>query len=328
MFKFPARPGDPSDEAGLRTYIGGGGPETSGFADVPVPDELVEALRRHAAEVIACCLDAEADAYVRSHAHKCDAQGHALTVRNGLQPVRLLATGIGPVEVRIPKMRSRASAVRGYRSTLVTRYKRKAGNMQPGAPASYLRAWVGGHWQRMLTGLLGLPLGSTLHLPVARLDANWRRDSPAQVVRTRTEGAPLAVQVHCVALPAAKTLIAIVARHGMGGCQLLACREVDGPRQPAIDQLMSVLPEGCSPEGAQFSVDSLSAQRSFGPMRRHATSGAQPSGRGSDREAGVHATDPNTKIDAPTPARRTFAYKGGKSSNAVERDKRKCADSA
>jgi hypothetical protein len=300
MFKFPARSGDPSDDAGLRTYVGGGGPETSGFADAPVPVELLDALRRHAAEVIACCLDAEADAYVRSHAHECDAQGHALTVRNGLQPVRLLATGIGPVEVRIPKMRSRASAIRSYRSTLVTRYKRKAGDMQPWAPASYLRAWVGGHWQRMVTELLGLPLGSTLHLPVARLDANWRRDAPAQVVRTCIEGTPLAIEAHSIAIPACNgvpagtTLLAVVAERETGHWHLLACEEVEPRRQPAFDRLVSRLREG----GLRLRAPLLAG-----------------------------GTDPNTKIDAKTTVRSTSDRKYVESRTASERDKRKCADS-
>ena len=54
-----------------------------------------------------------------------DEQGRAAVVRNGYQPAREIQTGIGPVTVQVPKVRSRSGEAVVFRSALVPPYVRK-----------------------------------------------------------------------------------------------------------------------------------------------------------------------------------------------------------
>ena len=51
--------------------------------------------------------------------------GRAGVVRNGYLPERKLQTGVGPVTVRIPKVRSKTGEPVTFRSALVPPYVRK-----------------------------------------------------------------------------------------------------------------------------------------------------------------------------------------------------------
>jgi putative transposase len=53
--------------------------------------------------------EAEVEAFLASHAELSDEQGRRRIVRNGHAPERQIQTGIGPVEVRRPRVRDRAA---------------------------------------------------------------------------------------------------------------------------------------------------------------------------------------------------------------------------
>lgn len=68
----------------------------------------------------------ELEEFLRRFAGHQDDSGRSLVVRNGYQPERSILTGIGPIAVRVPKVRSRTQAVAGFRSALVPSYVRRA----------------------------------------------------------------------------------------------------------------------------------------------------------------------------------------------------------
>ncbi len=55
----------------------------------------------------------------------CETASHAAVVRNGHHPERPFQTGIGPVSVRIPKVRSKNDTPVTFRSALVPLYVRR-----------------------------------------------------------------------------------------------------------------------------------------------------------------------------------------------------------
>jgi phage gp29-like protein len=55
-------------------------------------------------------------------------------VRNGHLPERNILTSLGPVAVHVPKARDRAARGRGFRSSLVPRYVRKAASVEAVPP--------------------------------------------------------------------------------------------------------------------------------------------------------------------------------------------------
>ena len=65
--------------------------------------------------------------------------GHAAVVRNGHHPARPVQTGIGPMSVRIPKVRSRTGEPVTFRSALVPPYMRKTRTLEAALPWLYLK---------------------------------------------------------------------------------------------------------------------------------------------------------------------------------------------
>ena len=70
-------------------------------------DALTEMLRTGAQDLIAQAIEAELSGYMAQFSEMRTEAGHAAVVRNGHHPARPFQTGIGPVKVRIPKVRSK-----------------------------------------------------------------------------------------------------------------------------------------------------------------------------------------------------------------------------
>ena len=70
-------------------------------------DALTDLLRTGAQKLIATAVEAELSGYLAQFAALRTETGHAAVVRNGHHPERPFQTGIGPVSVRIPKVRSK-----------------------------------------------------------------------------------------------------------------------------------------------------------------------------------------------------------------------------
>ncbi len=89
-------------------------------------DELSELIRTGARELIARALEAELGELLAGFAGEQDDRGRSRVVRNGYQPQREIQTGIGPVTVKVPKVRSRSGDAVSFRSALVPPYVRKS----------------------------------------------------------------------------------------------------------------------------------------------------------------------------------------------------------
>ena len=70
-------------------------------------DSLTALIWTGAQQLLAQALKAEVADLLASYAEQRDEQGHARVVLSGHQPKRDIQTGIGPVTVQVPKVRSR-----------------------------------------------------------------------------------------------------------------------------------------------------------------------------------------------------------------------------
>ncbi len=70
-------------------------------------DPLTEVLRNGARALLAQAVEAEVAALLSCHADKLTDDGRQRLVRHGHLPEREIMTGIGPVEVRCPRVRDR-----------------------------------------------------------------------------------------------------------------------------------------------------------------------------------------------------------------------------
>ncbi len=97
--------------------------------------------------------EAEVEAFLASHAELSDEQGRRRIVRNGHAPERQIQTGIGPVEVRRPRVRDRAAddgqPIR-FTSTILPAYLRRARNIEELLPWLYLKGVSTGQFTEAL----------------------------------------------------------------------------------------------------------------------------------------------------------------------------------
>ena len=81
-------------------------------APAPVADALTELLREGAQRMLAAAIEAEVAAFLERFKDEKTADGRQRVVRNGHLPTRSIQTGVGSVEVKVPRVRDRAKAVR------------------------------------------------------------------------------------------------------------------------------------------------------------------------------------------------------------------------
>jgi len=121
-----------------------------------VSDVLNELLRDGAQQLIRQAVETELSEYMSQHQRITD-DGRLALVRNGYLPEREILTGIGPVSVRIPKVRSKAGKALTFRSALVPPYVRKTRSLEAALPWLYLKGVSTGEMEAALKVLGGCP---------------------------------------------------------------------------------------------------------------------------------------------------------------------------
>ena len=141
-----------------------------------VRDALTELLREGAGQLLRQAVQSELEELLEEHAEKRDAQGRAAVVRNGHLPEREVLTGIGPVAVRVPKVRSRTDEAVVFRSSLVPPYVRKARSVEAALPWLYLRGISTGEMAEALSVLVGEEARGLSAPVVSRLKLAWQAE--------------------------------------------------------------------------------------------------------------------------------------------------------
>jgi len=138
-----------------------------------ISDALTELLRTGARKLITSAVEAELEEFLAGYTGKRTENGHAAVVRNGHHPERKVQTGIGPVTVKIPKVRSKTGTPVTFRSALVPPYVRKAKSLEAALPWLYLKGISTGEMANALKGLLGPDATGFSAKTVARLKQEW-----------------------------------------------------------------------------------------------------------------------------------------------------------
>ena len=105
-------------------------------------------------------------------------RGRRRIVRNGHLPERLIQTGIGPVDVRQPRVRDRragegAGAIR-FTSAILPRYLRRTKSLEDLLPWLYLRGISSGDFSEALAALLGAQAPGLSASTIGRLKEVWQ----------------------------------------------------------------------------------------------------------------------------------------------------------
>jgi putative transposase len=139
-------------------------------------DSLTELIRTGAQKLIAQALKAEVAELLATYAKQRDEQGYARVALSGHHPEREIQTGIGPVRVRVPKVRSRQGKPVTFRSALVPPYVRKTASLEAAIPWLYLKGISTGEMQPALEVLVGPRAKGLSASTVARLKQSWREE--------------------------------------------------------------------------------------------------------------------------------------------------------
>lgn len=139
-------------------------------------DTLTAVLRAGARKLLVQALEAEVNELVAAYAEQRDETGRARVVRSGHHPAREIQTGIGPVPVQVPKVRSRQGEPVTFHSALVPPYVRKTRSLEAALPWLYLKGISTGEMQAALEVLVGAEAQGLSASTIARLKQVWRAE--------------------------------------------------------------------------------------------------------------------------------------------------------
>ena len=101
-------------------------------------DALTELLRNGAKNLIAQAVDAELQELLNQYSH-LQLDGRQAVIRNGYLPERTIQTGLGDVEIKIPKIRDRSQQGIKFNSLLIPPYLNRTESIEELLPVLYLK---------------------------------------------------------------------------------------------------------------------------------------------------------------------------------------------
>lgn len=152
-------------------------PDPSGFS----PDPLTGVIRDGARKLIGQAIEAELAALMASFAGDKLEDGRARLVRHGHLPEREILTGVGPVPVKVPRVRDRGAGEDkiSFTPSILPRYLRKAKSVEELLPWLYLKGVSTGDFSEALEALLGPNAKGLSAKTITRLKADWWKDYEA-----------------------------------------------------------------------------------------------------------------------------------------------------
>jgi putative transposase len=142
-------------------------------------DPLLAVLREGARRMLTQAIEAEVEAFLAAHGDLVDGRGRRRLVRNGHAPERHIQTGIGPIEVRRPRVRDRGdggSPPIRFGSAVLPAYLRRTRNIEELLPWLYLKGVSTGQFEEALTALLGPEAPGLSAATVRRLTEAWQEE--------------------------------------------------------------------------------------------------------------------------------------------------------
>ena len=146
-------------------------PDPSGFST----DPLTELIRSGARQLIEQALEAELTTLLSQFSNETTPEGHARLGRHGHRPERDVMTGVGPVSVKVPRVRDRGQQAEKVRftSSILPPYLRKAKSVEELLPWLYLKGISTGDFQEALAALLGPNAAGLSSTTISRLKSDW-----------------------------------------------------------------------------------------------------------------------------------------------------------
>lgn len=139
-------------------------------------DALTELVRKGARQIIAQAVEAELAEFLTQYQSLKDNQGRQAIVRNGYLPERTIVTGVGEVDIQVPKVRDRSGSGIKFNSTLLPPYLKRARSVEEVLPWLYLKGVSTGDFSEALASLLGANTEGLSASTINRLKVKWIED--------------------------------------------------------------------------------------------------------------------------------------------------------
>jgi putative transposase len=153
---------------------------------MPTPEEidpLTSLLRDGARKLIAQAVEAELETFLGAYEDLEDERGRRAVVRNGYLPKRQVMSGIGEVNVQVPKTRDRSGSGVHFRSSLIPPYLKRTKSVETLLPVLYLKGISTGDFQEALGALLGEDATGLSPATISRLKSVWQTEYEAWAKR-------------------------------------------------------------------------------------------------------------------------------------------------
>ena len=150
--------------------------ENNNIISMDTPENpLQELLKKGAQQLLAQAIEAELAILLEKYENET-INGLKRVVRNGYQPERNIQTGLGDIEVKVPKVRDRKNEGVKFNSSLVPPYLKRTKNIEELIPWLYLRGISTGDMQPALVSLLGDDAKGLSANTVSRLKSSWEEE--------------------------------------------------------------------------------------------------------------------------------------------------------
>ena len=138
-------------------------------------DPLTEIIRTGARALLEAAFKAEVELFIERYAHLVNEEGRRRVVRNGYHRERQVQTGVGVVDVRVPRVRDRIGGKDGlvFRSSILPPYLRRTRSLEALLPWLYLKGVSTGEMSSALAALLGTDAPGLSSTTIGRLKQIW-----------------------------------------------------------------------------------------------------------------------------------------------------------
>ncbi|MEO0805586.1 MAG: IS256 family transposase [Cyanobacteria bacterium J06643_4] len=139
-------------------------------------DALSELLRQGARQIIAGAVEAELNDFLSQYQGLRDEAGRQAVVRNGYLPARTITTGVGAVDIQVPKVRDRTGSGIKFNSLLLPPYLKRSRSVEEVLPWLYLKGISTGDFSEALSALLGPDAKGLSPATISRLKSKWQAE--------------------------------------------------------------------------------------------------------------------------------------------------------
>jgi transposase-like protein len=144
-----------------------------------VDDPISEILRQGAKNLLAQALEIEIESFIQQYKGLMDDLGLQRIVRNGYLPEREVQTGIGPIPVKVPRIRDRHPKDTNrinFNSAILPPYLRRTKSMEQLLPWLYLKGISTGDFSDALVALVGKDAPGLSAATISRLKTAWYQE--------------------------------------------------------------------------------------------------------------------------------------------------------